>query len=134
MGKKESKEQKTENPADVAGFIDELAERGVEHVAEFKPQLIEALSKINGQKVQVSNIFPNFKKNSKEHEFLKSLSTVNLIQPVGCGSWEANSTTRLTEEGRILARRHNIPVTPLVFVSYAHEDEEWKKAWITLTV
>jgi hypothetical protein len=32
----------------------------------------------------------------------------------------------MTAEGRKLARNHNIPVTPLVFVSYAHEDEEWK--------
>lgn len=126
MGKKESNEQKTENPADISGFIDDLEKKGVEIAAELKPKLIENLIKINGQKVQVSDIFPGFKKKSKEHELLLSLSSKNLIQPVGCGSWEAKSTTRLTEEGRKLARSHNISVTPLVFVSYAHEDTEWK--------
>jgi hypothetical protein len=32
----------------------------------------------------------------------------------------------MTEEGRKLARNQIISVTPLIFVSYAHEDEEWK--------
>jgi hypothetical protein len=126
MRKKESKEQKPENQPDVSGFINELAEKGVQNVDKFRNQLLEVLSKKNDEKVQVRKLFPNFNKNSIEHEFLKSLSTKKLVQPVGCGGWEANSITRFTKDGRTLARDHNISVTPLVFVSYAHEDEEWK--------
>jgi hypothetical protein len=126
MGKKETMKQEPENQSDVSGFIDELAEKGVKYVDEFRDRLLPVLDKTNDQKVRVRKLFPEFKKKSKEHEFLKSLSVANIIQPVGCGSWEANSIARMTEEGRKLARNHSIPVTPLVFVSYAHEDEEWK--------
>lgn len=126
MGKKDAIKKEPENHSDVSGFIDELSEIGVNHVDEFRDRLLPVFDKTNGQKVQVRNLFPEFKKKSKEHEFLKSLSDANIIQPVGYGSWEVNSTARMTAEGRKLARNHSIPVTPLVFVSYAHEDEEWK--------
>ena len=126
MSKKNSNGQKRENRADIKGFIDELKKEQVQYVDIFEPQLLNVLNRTHHEKVTVRKLFPRFKKKSKEHDFLKSLSAKKLVQPVGRGGWEADSITRFTKEGRALARGHNIPVTPLVFVSYAHEDVEWK--------
>jgi hypothetical protein len=69
MGKKEAMVQEPENQHDVSGFVDELAEKGVKYVNDFRDRLIPVFDKTNDQKVQVRKLFPEFKKKSKEHEF-----------------------------------------------------------------
>ena len=69
MGKKEAMIQEPENQQDVSGFIDELAEKGVKYVDDFRDRLLPVFDKTNDQKVQVRKLFPEFKKKSKEHEF-----------------------------------------------------------------
>ena len=126
MPTRNSKGQNPKNQPDISGFINELAERGVQNVDKFEDQLLDVLSKTHDEKVTVRKLFPKFKKKSKEHDFLKSLSANKFVKPVGGGGWEADSITRFTKDGRAIARSYSIPVTPLVFVSYAHEDIEWK--------
>jgi hypothetical protein len=61
--------QEPENQTDVSGFIDELAEKGVKFVDEFRDRLLPLLDKTNDQKVRVRKLFPEFKKRAKNTNF-----------------------------------------------------------------
>jgi hypothetical protein len=127
MGAKHSAEIQSEGQPDEKGFIDELKKKGVEKVDKFRDKLLTVLHERHNKAISVNELFPEFKTKSDEHDFLKSMANEELVLPVGRGGWTANSLIILTKEGRDLARNHNLPVMPFIFVSYSHEDEKYRR-------
>jgi hypothetical protein len=126
MEKTESNKKTDTVDRDAKGLIDELKKMGIKDVDEFKEKLFYVLQKKHNEPVLVKDLFPEYKKNKKERNFIKALSDMGLIRPLCGGTWKSDSTIMFTREGRDMARKHNVPVIPLIFVSYSHKDCEWK--------
>lgn len=126
METKESNEKQPQYKRDEKGFIEGLKKSGIKDLDIYRKKLRSLLHKKQNAAVSVKELFPDFKRGSKEHKFLISIEDKGLARPLGGGPWKLDSTIILTREGRDLARKHNISVFPLVFVSYSHKDVEWK--------
>jgi hypothetical protein len=130
MKKTEPNETQSPEKADIKGFIDDLKdklkEKKIIDLKIYGKKLLAILKKKPNKPVLVKELFPNFETGKKDYKFLKSLADNELVRPLCGGPWKVDSTIVFTRKGRDLARKHKIPVIPLVFVSYSHKDVEWK--------
>lgn len=126
MEKTESNEKQPEDKPDVNGFIDKINDKLNINLEGYRENLLSILKKKQNKPVFVKDLFPNFRTGTKDHEFLEYLTDSGLVRPLCGGPWNVDSKIILTKKVRDIARDHNIPVFPLVFVSYSHKDKDWK--------
>ena len=78
-------------------FFDELVSQEVAYVEDYKENLQTILKCLReDQIVRVRDLFPSFRRDSRPHEFLRSLRKKRIARPEGGGPWASQSSIVFT--------------------------------------
>lgn len=80
----------------------------VEAMNELSPDEVVLFQKINAgdSRLSVSDLFPDFKRNSDQHEQLRKLRDRKLIRPIEGGNWQPPKHPIVTRFGRLVLQLH----------------------------
>lgn len=62
--------------------------------------------------VQVKDIYPNFRRNTPEHDVLRGLRDAQFIRPVGSGQFHQDSTLQMKQFGRLMLQHQREYILP----------------------